>query len=58
MPTFGKLIVVGFGMAAAIGIPAGIALAFSVLIKPLSVALAAYLIWRRDWRRGVRGWSH
>jgi hypothetical protein len=30
---------------------AGIALAFSVLIKPLSVALAAYLIWRRDWRR-------
>jgi hypothetical protein len=30
---------------------AGIALAFSMLIKPLSMALAAYLIWRRDWQR-------
>ena len=30
---------------------AGSALAFSILIKPLSIALAAYLIWRRDWQR-------
>jgi hypothetical protein len=30
---------------------AGIALAFSILIKPLSIALAAYFIWRRDWKR-------
>jgi hypothetical protein len=29
----------------------GIALAFSILIKPLSIALAAYLIWQRDWKR-------
>ncbi len=30
---------------------AGAALAFSLLIKPLAVALAAYLAWRREWRR-------
>ena len=30
---------------------AGTALAFSILIKPLSIAIAAYLIWRRDWQR-------
>ena len=30
---------------------AGLALAFSILIKPLSIALAVLLVWRRDWRR-------
>lgn len=29
----------------------GIALAFSLLIKPLSIALAVYLVWRRAWKR-------
>ncbi len=32
---------------------AGVALAFGILLKPIAIALVAYLAWQRDWKRAA-----
>ncbi|MCS7002102.1 MAG: DUF2029 domain-containing protein, partial [Dehalococcoidia bacterium] len=53
--TFVALAVAIFVWATAVGRRgiAGVGLAFSVMLKPLSIALVALPLWRRDWRASI-----